>query len=207
MFWRNFIVNGISIFLGIMFFTAGMAKLYFEHKFPGIMGPISLEDALTKYNLGLFARFIAYAQVLIGFILLTLRYRTIGAIMLLPMLLNILFITVSMKWVGTPYVITFFLLLNLVLLIADAPRLLHLIGMKLQLPEANASSPIRLVLYWVMGFLLVLASIQLSFVHLTSAYLVAGTGTVISFLPYLQAGRAGAAHKPGKAEELKHLSV
>lgn len=96
--------------------------------FPNLMGPVWLEEELVKYNLGLFARFVAYIQVVTGILLLTQRFATLGALMLFPMLLNILVITISLQWRGTPYVVSFFLLLNIFLFLYDYPRLKALIS-------------------------------------------------------------------------------
>ena len=137
--FKTLFLNGTSVFLGLVFFTSGMAKLFFEHRFPGLIGPVWL----AEYDLGLFARFIAYSQITVGFLLLTLRYRTLGAIALLPMVLNILLITISQSWPGTPYIVAFFLLLNLVLLVAEAPKLLHLAGFQTTyIPPAPTASPV-----------------------------------------------------------------
>ena len=110
------------IFLGLLFFTSGMGKLTHGH-FPGIMGPVWLEDELAKYELGFFARFIAYFQVLIGGMMLVKRFSLIGSILLMPMLINILVVTISLKWRGTPYVVLVFLLMNCYLLITDWSRI------------------------------------------------------------------------------------
>lgn len=106
------------LFLGLIFLTGGMSKLI---PFPGVIGPVWLEEQLEPHGLGLYARFIAWSELLIGLLLLS-RFATLGAIMLVPMLLNILMVTVSMNWRGTPYVISFFLLQNLFILIHDYPR-------------------------------------------------------------------------------------
>uniref|UniRef100_UPI0040486EF2 DoxX family protein n=1 Tax=Roseivirga sp. TaxID=1964215 RepID=UPI0040486EF2 len=113
----------IRVFLGFIFFGAGMSKLYFEHKFPGIIGPVWLEDELAPYGLGLYARFIAGSQIIVGLLLLTQRFATLGAVLLFPVLLNILMVTISLEWRGTPYVNGFFLLLNTWLLLYDWPKL------------------------------------------------------------------------------------
>ena len=118
-------INCLRIFLGILFLTAGLGKMV--PGFPGLMGPPWLEEVLVKYDLALFARFIAYSQILIGWLLLSRRFATIGAIMLLPMLLNILVVTISQNWRGTPYVVSIFLVMNLWLLAADFHRLKFLI--------------------------------------------------------------------------------
>lgn len=115
----------LQIFLGFLFLTAGLGKLI--PGFPGLMGPPWLEEVLAKYDLALYARFIAYSQILIGWLLLSRRFATLGAIMLLPMLLNILAITISQNWRGTPYVVSVFLLMNLWLLAADFNQLKFLL--------------------------------------------------------------------------------
>ncbi len=78
-----------------------MAKLYFEHLFIGWIGPPWLIERLAEFELGLYGQFIALSQVIIGFMLMTQRFRSLGAVMLLPMILNILMVTISQHWVGT----------------------------------------------------------------------------------------------------------
>lgn len=196
--YRTFTLNGISVFLGLIFFTAGMAKVFFEHRFPGLIGPVWLEEKLAEFGLGLFARFIAYSQIVVGFMLLTLRYRTLGAIALLPMLLNILLVTISQNWKGTPYVLAFFLLLNLVLLTAEAPKLLHLLGFRMHYtPTVHA--PVRYGLLWLTGLGLVLGSIPLSFQNPTTAYVLCVTGIAVGLYTYWKGGRAGKQVKPTSA--------
>ncbi|WP_347157554.1 hypothetical protein [Pontibacter chitinilyticus] len=199
---KTFFLNGTSVFLGLIFFTAGMAKLYFGHKFPGLIGPVWLEERLAQYGLGLFARFIAYSQIAVGFILLTLRYRTIGAIALLPMLLNILMVTVSQQWPGTPYVLSFFLLLNLMLLTAEAPKLLHLLGFSTTYtPPVPTASPVKFGLLWLAGLILVLISIPVSFYSMATAYVVVVVGLAVGLFSYAKGGRAGSmATMPGKGK-------
>ena len=109
----------IRLFLGGIFFTGGISKLM---PFPGVMGPVWLEEVLEPHGLGLYARFIAWSELLIGLLLLSLRFATLGAIMLVPLVLNILMVTISMNWRGTPYVVSFFLMLNVCLLIYDFPK-------------------------------------------------------------------------------------
>lgn len=126
--------RAIRIFLGLIFFTAGMAKLFAGHQFPGLIGPVWLEEELAKYGLGLYARFIAYSQVAIGFLLLTRRFATVGAIMLVPLIANILVVTVSLQWRGTPFVNAALLGMNLWLLWADRAKLQPLLGSAPRLP-------------------------------------------------------------------------
>lgn len=196
--YRTFTLNGISVFLGLIFFTAGMAKIFYEHRFPGLIGPVWLEEKLAEFGLGLFARFIAYSQIVVGFMLLTLRYRTLGAIALLPMLLNILLVTISQNWKGTPYVLAFFLLLNMVLLAAEAPKLLHLLGFRTKYtPSVHA--PVRYGLLWLSGLALVMGSVPLSFQTQTAAYVLCVTGIAVGLHTYWKGGRAGKQAKASPA--------
>lgn len=113
-------LEGTRIFLGLIFFTAGMSKLM---PFPGLIGPQWLEQELAPYGLALFARFIAFSQILVGLLLLTRRFATLGAIILFPLLSCILIVTISLNWTGTPYVNAFLLVLNISLLLADYHKL------------------------------------------------------------------------------------
>ncbi|HEX8264063.1 MAG TPA: hypothetical protein VF596_01465 [Pyrinomonadaceae bacterium] len=119
----NLAVIGIRILLGFIFFTAGMGKLTHGHYFPLTMFPMSLSKILAPYGLSLWGEFVAWSQVLIGFLLMSQRFATIGAIMSLPLILNIFVITVSIGFVGTPYLNGFLIFLNLFLLAADYHKL------------------------------------------------------------------------------------
>lgn len=130
----------LRLFLGLIFFTAGMAKLTHNH-FPGIIGPVWLEEELGKYGLGLYARFIALSQLGIGWLLLSGRFATLGAVMLVPMLANILVVTISLEWRGTPYVNAVLLSMNLLLLWLDRERLLPLVARPGTLPPHPAPLP------------------------------------------------------------------
>lgn len=166
----------MRIFLGLVFFGAGMSKLYFEHQFPGIIGPVWLEDELSKHGLGLYARFIAISQVIAGLLLLTQRFATLGAILTFPILLNIFMVTVSLKWQGTPYVNAFFLLLNAWLLAYDFHKLKFILTDK---PKELKSITLKRI-SWSADFLLIVAvvgilgSIPLSYINLTLAWTLCG---------------------------------
>lgn len=154
---------GNVIFLGILFFTAGMSKLVEGHNYIGIMGPVWLEDRLAEFDLGLFARLIAYSQVTAGFLLLSFRFRFIGSLFLAPMIIGILGITISQNWTGTPYVVSAFLLQLIYIFWHDRAQYLHLISGKSQAVTS------KLIFYtktgnliWVMCFLIILISISIS---------------------------------------------
>jgi hypothetical protein len=120
-------VIGIRIFLGFIFFTAGMGKLTQGQYFPLTMFPMSLAKMLAPYGLGLWGEFVAWSQVLIGFLLMSQRFATLGAIMSLPLILNIFVVTVSLGFGGTPYLNAFLIFLNLYLLAADYHKLKFLL--------------------------------------------------------------------------------
>lgn len=168
----HFAFLGCVIFLGITFFSSGMGKLYAEHSFPGFIGPVWLADQLEEYNLKFYAQFIGYSQVTIGFMLLTYRFRTLGAIMLVPMLANILMITISLDWRGTPYVVGILLASNLYLLWYDRFQLLHLITGRIKVKSEQKPLSLSGSLFWLMAYLLVLASVALSFYTLKFAWIL-----------------------------------
>jgi hypothetical protein len=124
----SFFIIGTRLFLGFVFFGAGMSKLFSGHQFPGLIGPVWLAEKLAEYGLEMYGEFIAWSQAVVGFMLLTQRFATLGAIMLIPMIANILMITISLEWRGTPYVVAFFLFLNMLLLLADFHKLKFLIA-------------------------------------------------------------------------------
>jgi uncharacterized membrane protein YphA (DoxX/SURF4 family) len=180
------VLSGIRIFLGVLFLTAGIAKQV--PGFPQLMGPPWLIEALAKYDLALFARFIAYSQILIGWLLLTKRFATIGAVMLLPMLLNILMVTISQHWTGTPYVVSVFLALNVWLLAADYHKLKFLLT-----EETGSLKPIPIVRISLTSDKLILAALMFLFAgpafgetNKALALILIGTGFFLGlFMPVI----------------------
>ncbi|WP_460893646.1 DoxX family membrane protein [Rufibacter soli] len=119
--YKDFLLLLTRLFLGYVFFSAGVCKLT-HGQFGQLIGPPWLEERLAQYGLGFFAQVVACCQVIIGALLFTQRFSTLGAIMLVPMNIAILAVTVSQHWTGTPYVNAVFLLLNLLLLLYEYPR-------------------------------------------------------------------------------------
>ncbi len=155
----HFCITAIRLFLGIIFFTAGMAKL--TQNFPGIIGPVWLEEKLAPHGLGLYARFIAWSQLVIGLLLLSQRFATLGALLLFPMLLNIWVVTISLEWRGTPYVNAVLLILNGMLLLWDSHKLKFLFSNQsegLREIPIKRKSPILDVI-WAVGVILIVASV------------------------------------------------
>lgn len=93
-----------------------------------MIGPGWLFEELAKFELLPFAIFIALAEVIIGYLLLIRRYSTLGAVMLFPMISNILIIVMSLHWQGTPVIDGIFLGMNIHLLYMDRDKLFPLLG-------------------------------------------------------------------------------
>lgn len=170
----------IRVFLGLIFFTAGMSKLYFEHQFPGIIGPVWLEQRLAEHDLGMYARFIAGSQIIAGLLLFTQRFSTLGAILTFPIILNIFVVTVSMKWQGTPYVNFFLLSLNAWLLAYDYPKLKFIltdvIGDIKPVPLKRKSKKADGL--WLLSVVAILVSVPLSYVNTLAAWIMCGTAVL-----------------------------
>ena len=175
-----------SIFLGFTFWTAGMVKLYAGHQFIGWIGPPWLVERLEEFDLGFFAEFIGVCQITIGFMLLTTRYKLLGGIMMIPMILNILMVTISQNWTGTPYVLTVFLLMDLFILWQYRDFLRPL------LEEGKNSDRIRVRtekswqghLTWLAGWALQLISIPISYQNLPLAFVSSGLGVSLAILSF-----------------------
>ncbi|PIW02768.1 MAG: hypothetical protein COW40_18325 [Cytophagales bacterium CG17_big_fil_post_rev_8_21_14_2_50_40_13] len=170
----------IRVFLGLIFFGAGMSKLYFEHKFPGIIGPVWLEDELAPHGLGLYARFIASSQIIVGLLLLTQRFATLGAVLLFPVLLNILMVTISLEWRGTPYVNSFLLLLNTWLLLYDWPKLKFIFSDKTEIvkpiPLTRKSNKADKI--WIGLCAVIIFTVPISYYNLTMAWVICGVALI-----------------------------
>lgn len=178
--------NLASLFLGFTFWTAGMVKLYAGHQFIGWIGPPWLVERLAEFELGLYAGFIAVCQISIGFMLLTTRYKLLGSIMMIPMILNILMVTISQGWRGTPYVLTILLAINLYLLWQFRDFFWPLVeegenGGKLILRKEKSWQG---HLTWLAGWGLQLISVSASFFNLPLAFCLAGIGVVIAVLSF-----------------------
>ncbi|MBL7830833.1 MAG: DoxX family membrane protein [Saprospiraceae bacterium] len=122
---KRFIYDSFRIILGIVFLSSGIGKFYGTS---GLIGPGWLFEELAKYDLLFFAIFIALAELVIGYLLLIRKYSTIGAIMLFPMITNILVVVISLNWRGTPLIDGVFLMMNAYLLYFDRSKLYPILG-------------------------------------------------------------------------------
>ncbi|QNP53352.1 hypothetical protein [Hymenobacter qilianensis] len=161
-----------------------MAKLYAGHHFPGWIGPVWLIEKLQAYQLGMYAAFIALSQVITGFLLLTRRFWLLGAIGLVPMLLNILLITISQQWGATSYIVGVLLLMDLALLLSEYPRLRVLWADVAYSPPTTLQAKPTLPghLLWSLGILLVISGILVSYQALSLSYWLVAGGLLLAWL-------------------------
>ena len=73
----------------------------------------------TLYQSGLYWKFIGIGQLVAGFLLMTQKYAKLGAIINLPIILNIFVITLSYYFAYTPVLTGLMLMANLLLIIWD----------------------------------------------------------------------------------------
>jgi hypothetical protein len=179
-------VMGISIFLGFTFWGAGMAKLFYAHQFFGWIGPVWLIEELEPYGLGFYGSFIAFSQICIGYMLVTTRYKLLGSIMMIPMIGNILMVTISLKWQGTPFVLAFLLLLDLILLwqYRDFFRPIIDEGKSRFDIKARTIRTRNGHLVWLAGLSLQLLAIQVSYWNWIAACSIVLVGLVLSGLSF-----------------------
>ena len=84
----------------------------------------------TMYQSGLYWRFIGFGQLLAGFLLMTQRYAKLGALINLPIVLNIFIITLSYYFAYTPVLTGLMLFANLILIFWDWNELRLLFNLK-----------------------------------------------------------------------------
>lgn len=176
----------ISIFLGFTFWGSGMAKLFYEHRFFGWIGPVWLIERLEPYGLGFYGKFIALSQIAIGYMLVTTRYKLLGSIMMFPLIGNILMVTISLDWSGTPYVLAFLLLLDLILLWQYRDFFRPLIDEGKSSYDVK-SRPIRTRnghLVWLASLALQFFAIQVSFWSWPIALVIVILGLIMSVLSF-----------------------
>ncbi len=163
-----------------------MAKLFYEHKFFGWIGPVWLIDELRPYGLGLYGQFIALSQIIIGYCLVTTRYKLIGGIMMMPLIGNILMVTISLEWQGTPFVLAFLMLLNLILLWQYRDFFRPLIDENERntkwIKRSDRTAKGHFV--WLAGLGLQLVSIPISFLNWPLSLAVVILGLVTSLLSF-----------------------
>jgi len=111
----------ILLFLG--FLPSGLKKLLGERfTLLGVDTPVGFFfEAL--YRTGFYWNFLGLIQLVAGVFLLIPKTSFFGALIYLPIIINIFIIVVSMHFTGTPYVVGLMLIANLYLLFWDYKKL------------------------------------------------------------------------------------
>ena len=73
----------------------------------------------TMYQSGIYWKFVGFGQLVAGLLLMTQKYAKLGAILFLPIILNIFVITISYDFRGTPFITGSMLLANILLIVWD----------------------------------------------------------------------------------------
>lgn len=105
-----FVPSGLKKFLGLRFTEIGIDNqigFFFE----------------ALYRAGFYWNFLGFTQLIAAILLLIPRTSFFGAIIYLPIIVNICIIVIAMNFTGTPIITTLMLLANIYLLLWDYPKL------------------------------------------------------------------------------------
>lgn len=117
----------IRYLLGTSFVWASILKIQGRRFTPHSAEnePINTLDHFfeSMYQSGLYWHFIGWVQLMAGFLLMSQRFSTLGAVVFFPLMLNIFIITISFNWAGVLTITFLMLLTNIYLLLWDWNKL------------------------------------------------------------------------------------
>ncbi len=125
------------IMLAIAFLPSGLTKLL-GNRFTSISTdhPVGFFfEAL--YQTGWYWNFLGFMQLLVAFLLLIPRFSFLGAILYLPIIINIFLMVTSMHFTGTPIVTGLMLLGNVYLLMWDFDKLKRIMALIFHKPPLH----------------------------------------------------------------------
>jgi len=123
---------GTRILLFLAFLPSGLKKVLGERfTILGIDTPVGFFFE-GLYRTGFYWNFLGFMQLLVGVLLLIPRTAFLGAILYLPIIINIFIIVVSMNFTGTPIIAGLMLLANLYLLFWDYKKLKRIVSITLE---------------------------------------------------------------------------
>ena len=111
--YTRYLIGGAFVFACIIKIKGKRFTTY-SHEDAPLGSPMHFFEVL--YQTGLYWQFIGWAQLLAGFFLMTQRYAKLGAVLNLPIILNVFVITMSMEFGGTPVITGLMLVANLLLI-------------------------------------------------------------------------------------------
>lgn len=114
---------GTRILLSIAFIPSGLKKVLGQR-----FTNLSIDNPVgfffeALYQTGLYWNFLGFMQLLVALLILIPRTAAFGALLYLPIIINIFIIVVSMGFKGTPYIAGLMLLANIYLLFWDYPKI------------------------------------------------------------------------------------
>lgn len=114
---------GLRVILGLSFIYPSLPKIMGE-RFT-ILGPENPVGYFFEcmYATGFYWNFLGYAQLITGLLLITQRWALAGALIFMPIIINIFVITVSIGFQGTPYIVFMMMMGGLGLLVWDYKKL------------------------------------------------------------------------------------
>ena len=123
-----FFTWGTRILLFLAFLPSGLKKVLGElFTILGIDSPVGFFFE-GLFRTGFYWNFLGFMQLLVGILLLIPRTAFFGAILYLPIIINIFIIVVSMNFKGTPIIAGLMLLANLYLLFWDYEKLKQIVS-------------------------------------------------------------------------------
>lgn len=121
--WSQIFIIYTRYMIGGAFVFASLIKIKGK-RFTSDSGESSPIDSAwhffeTLYQSGLYWKFIGFSQLMAGFLLMTQRYAKLGALVNLPIIVNIFIITLSYDFAFTPVITGSMLFANLLLILWD----------------------------------------------------------------------------------------
>ncbi len=150
--WSQTFIIYTRYVIGSAFVFASLVKIS-GNRFTSESGAANAIDSSwhffeTMYASGLYWKFIGWAQLLSGFLLMTQRFSKLGALFNLPIIGNVFVITLSYYFAYTPVITGLMLLANLLLILWEWNELRVIFNLPFE-----PSNPNRMERDWFWGFL------------------------------------------------------
>ncbi|WP_299225796.1 hypothetical protein [uncultured Psychroserpens sp.] len=184
--WIQIFIIYLRYLIGFAFIFASIIKIQ-GFRFTTESGAENPIDSAwhffeTLYQSGIYWRFLGLAQFITGTLLVTQRFAKLGAVLFLPIIVNVFVITISYDFRGTPVITGLMLISTLVLLYWDWDSLKVLLN---KTPKASTHKRLEHDSIWIyQGFLFLIITV-LSKIFINNKYLY------ISFLTLFILGIIG----------------
>ena len=154
--WLQIFIIYTRYLIGGAFVFASLIKIK-GNRFTGESGELNPINSAwhffeTMYQSGLYLKFIGISQLIAGLLLMTQKYSKLGALLNLPIILNIFIITLSYYFAYTHVITGLMLLANLMLIIWEWGEIKVLFNL-----EPNINKSIRLekdILWQIIGLII-----------------------------------------------------